>query len=236
MKSFLMVGQSNMAGRGDIGEVKTIVNPNCFMLRNGLWQAMSEPINPDRAVIPDPRSSTKHYSGVCLAASFADEYAKYTGENVGLIPCAYGGTTISQWQKGEILFENAVMNAKIAMRTSELVGIIWHQGESDCEDSVNADLYYDRLMATLQDFRAELGCLPIVVGELGNLEMYKNGIAKYRNDVNDSICKVARNLPYCGIAGSAGLENRVDNLHFNSASLRILGKRYFEKYKEVAGI
>ena len=50
MKSFLLIGQSNMAGRGDFGEVPEIINPNCFMLRNGKWVPMSEPINPDRSI------------------------------------------------------------------------------------------------------------------------------------------------------------------------------------------
>lgn len=36
MKSFLLIGQSNMAGRGDFGEVPEIINNKCFMLRNGL--------------------------------------------------------------------------------------------------------------------------------------------------------------------------------------------------------
>lgn len=85
MKSFLLIGQSNMAGRGDFGEVPEIINDRCFMLRNGRWQLMSEPINPDRAVFnPD------FHSGVGLAASFADEYAKYFNDTIGLIPCADG--------------------------------------------------------------------------------------------------------------------------------------------------
>ena len=31
--SFLMIGQSNMAGRGNFGEVPPIQNDRCFMLR-----------------------------------------------------------------------------------------------------------------------------------------------------------------------------------------------------------
>ena len=76
MKSFLMIGQSNMAGRGDFDEVSEIVNAKCFMLRMGLWVDMSEPINPDRAMF-----GHKFHSGVGLAASFADECAKYLGED-----------------------------------------------------------------------------------------------------------------------------------------------------------
>ena len=92
MKSFILMGQSNMAGRGDFGEVPEIVNPNCFMMRNGRWVNMSEPINPDRAVF-----GVDFHSGVGLSASFADEYAKYFKEDIGLVPCADGGTSLSQW-------------------------------------------------------------------------------------------------------------------------------------------
>lgn len=65
IKSFLMLGQSNMAGRGFLNEVDPIYNEKIKMLRNGQWQMMTEPINYDRPV-----------SGVGLAASFADAWSK----------------------------------------------------------------------------------------------------------------------------------------------------------------
>ena len=74
MKAFLMIGQSNMAGRGDFGEVAQIDNPLCKMLRNGRFIPMREPINPDRGIFD------YFHSGVGLAASFADEYAKHYGK------------------------------------------------------------------------------------------------------------------------------------------------------------
>ena len=128
IRSFLLVGQSNMAGRGDLTPENTITAPDCFMLRMGRWQPMSEPINVDRAVAEGavPRS------GANLAASFAAQLQKETGAKIGLIPCADGGTRISQWQPGEVLFDHAVFQAKLAMRTSVLTAILWHQGESDC--------------------------------------------------------------------------------------------------------
>lgn len=122
-----------MAGRGDFGEVEEIRNQLCFMLRNGRWQPISEPINPDRQIFGF------FHSGIGLAASFADEYAKYYGEKVGLIPCAEGNTAISEWQPGEILFENAVTQAKLAKRTSEIAGILWHQGGNDSMEIENVE-------------------------------------------------------------------------------------------------
>ena len=83
--AFLMIGQSNMAGRGNIADVERIDNPPLKMLRNGRWQPMLAPVNPDR-----------FFSGVSLAESFADAYQKDHGVDVDLIPCADGGTQMAQ--------------------------------------------------------------------------------------------------------------------------------------------
>ena len=125
--SFLLIGQSNMAGRGEFADVSPIINRDCFMLRMGRWQKMSEPINPDRAIF-----GIQFHSGVSLAASFADEVSRRFSQKVGLIPCADGGTRITQWMPGEVLYDHAVMMTRLAMRSSRLRGILWDQGESDC--------------------------------------------------------------------------------------------------------
>ena len=107
--SFLMIGQSNMAGRGKAAEVEPIRNTAIKVLRNGRWQLMihSLPVNYDRM-----------FAGTCPAESFADAYQKDHDVEVGLIPCADGGTRIDQWQPGEVLFDHAVMQAKLAQRSS----------------------------------------------------------------------------------------------------------------------
>ena len=115
MKAFLLIGQSNMAGRGDFGEVPEIINSKCFMLRNGKWVPMREPINPDRSIFD------YFHSGRGLSVLFADEYAKKFDEEIGLIPCADGGTKLSQWMPGEILYDNAVNNAKSLIKEEEVV-------------------------------------------------------------------------------------------------------------------
>lgn len=229
--SFLMIGQSNMAGRGDFGEVPAICNMDCYMLRMGRWQAMSEPINPDRDVL-----NIRFHSGVCLAASFADEMSKYTGRKVGLIPCADGGTKISQWQPGEILFDHAVMMAKLAMRTSELGGIIWHQGESDCRGSYNPDEYRKQFLCAMTEFRKALGAenLPLIVGEISENISEAWNVKDYPAKFNCLLHSLAAELPKCEVVSSKGLDLKEDGIHFTSASLRELGKRYFEKYKDVA--
>ena len=46
--SFLLIGQSNMAGRGYLHEVEPIKNENIYVLRNGRWVKMFTPLHWER--------------------------------------------------------------------------------------------------------------------------------------------------------------------------------------------
>ena len=71
-----MIGQSNMAGRGDIGDVEPIHNSNCYMLRMGRWQPMTEPVNTDRAVF------SGKYRGKPLVLQMPLTYMNISGQAV----------------------------------------------------------------------------------------------------------------------------------------------------------
>jgi len=226
--SVLMIGQSNMAGRGMYGVVEPIVNPRCHMLRMGRWQPMSEPINPDRAIFKD-----EMYSGIGLGASFADALQRHLGCDVGLIPCADGGTRLAQWMPGEILFDHAVMMAQLAMRTSELGGIIWHQGESDCVRGQDIDSYARDLITMLTALRRELCAegLPLVLGELSTeTDQSRHHLGNWPELVNAALPDIAKALPNCAVASAEGLHIQLDGIHFDSPSYRKLGIRYYEKF------
>lgn len=229
--SFLLAGQSNMAGRGDLTPDTALTAPGCLMLRMGRWQPMSEPVNVDRAVLEGacPRS------GASLAASFAARYAAESGCQAGLIPCADGGTTIEQWQPGKVLFDHAGLQAKLAARTSTLKAILWHQGESDCLEQEQFDAYPELFLRTMRTFRDELGDLPIVVGELGYPEHGFTGTpAELLNAFNARLPALAAQLPRCAVVSAAQLPSRGDGLHFDTPSLRIFGLRYLEAYRSLA--
>ena len=225
--SFLMAGQSNMAGRGDFSEVPEIRNPLCYMLRMGRWQPMSEPINPDRAVY-----GIRLHSGISPAASFADSYAKHFGAPVGLIPCADGGTKVSDWMPGELIFDHAIMQCNLASRTSEIKGILWHQGESDCQLSADLDAYEERLIQSIHAFRKELKNprLPVIMGEISDniTDVWK--MEKRNIEFNKRLLKTAEKIPNCIVAPAKDLEIKADGIHFSSKACRELGRRYFEAY------
>ena len=228
IRSFLMIGQSNMAGRGNMGEVDPIENDRCYMLRMGRWQKMSEPINPDRPIFDG-----RFRSGVGLAASFADEVSRYTGLEIGLSPCADGGTVIEQWQPGEPLYDHAVMMTRLAMRNSEFGGIIWHQGENNCL-KLDEEKYRTCFLNTMTSLRRDLGAedLPLIIGEVSENIAEKWGMRGMKR-LNVLLREMAEELPRCAIVSVEGMELKEDGIHFNSKSYRELGKRYFEKYKEL---
>ncbi|MBB5637073.1 hypothetical protein HDE68_002986 [Pedobacter cryoconitis] len=229
INSFLMIGQSNMAGRGYLNDVKQIYDEKIKMLVNGRWQTMIEPINFDRPT-----------SGIGLAASFAGAWRlKNDQKEIGLIPCADGGTSLDDWAVGGTLFENAVFQAKLAQKISKLSGILWHQGENDSFGGLSA-LYYDKLSVIVDAFRLELDApdIPFIAGGLGDFlsgGRYGKYFTEY-NQVNDALQKLAETKPNCYFVTANELTANADGLHFDAVSQRRFGIRYFESLLEKKNI
>lgn len=223
--SFLLIGQSNMAGRGRLNEAVELNKQNIVTLRNGRWQGMFRPINPDRP-----------FSGVNLAESFAAEYVKKYGVTVGLICCADGGTSLAQWQPGGLLFDNAVYQARLAQRTSTIAGVLWHQGEADCGESLYPT-YAERFGPILSALRREpyLQDVPFLLGGLG--DYLKNCTLsdhlKNYAQVNNALMQVAATHERVGFVSAEGLTANPDQLHFNAPSLHEFGIRYFNEFEKL---
>lgn len=232
MDSVLLIGQSNMAGRGIIGSVEPIPPRGMlFMLRNGRWQPMSEPINPDRQVFAE--KETDFRSGISLAASFADSYASTYGRRVGLIPCAEGGSAVSEWQPGGVLLDHAAMQAELAQRSSHIVGILWHQGESDSKTIADVRAYKERFFTMLDALTARLGLderTPVILGEVCEA---LRGRWPYVCEMNETLREIASVRANLGIASAAGLTLSPDGIHFSGPSYRELGRRYFTEFDRI---
>jgi len=225
MKSILLIGQSNMAGRGFIEDVSPIYNEHINMLRNGRWQMMAEPINFDR-----------HVSGIGPAASFAQAWtADHPGESIGIIPCAEGGSSIDEWAIDGLLTRHAISEAKFAMETSELVGILWHQGESDSYGE-RYKTYEDKLLSLLKHLREELNApdIPIIIGELGHYlgEVGFGKSAVEYKQINEIFSKVAQTEENCYFVTAKGLTANPDGIHINAMSQRKFGLRYYEAFSK----
>lgn len=229
MKSVLLIGQSNMAGRGFLSEVTPIYNENIFMLRNGRWQMMTEPIHFDRSV-----------AGAGLAASFAQAWCNENkNEQIGLIPCAEGGSSIDEWNKEGALFRHAVSETKFAMENSELIAILWHQGESDAHSEKYKN-YYQKLNDLVHSIRNELRALeiPFIIGGLGDY-LGRSGFGKSCTEydlINKELCKYTENNKNCYFVTGEKLYSNPDGIHINAKSQRRFGIRYFKAYQTRSNI
>lgn len=223
MKSILMIGQSNMAGRGFINEVPMICNERILMLRNAGWQMMAEPINYDR---PN--------AGIGLVGSFAAMWCmEHEGEQIGLIPCAEGGSSLDDWAVDKNLFKNAVIQAGFAMQDSELIGILWHQGESDSYGG-GYQTYYKKLQVIIESLRKELNAfeVPLIIGGLGDF-LGKNGFGLNCTEyelVNEQLLKFAREQENSCFVTAEGLTSNPDGIHMDAVSQRRFGVRYYEAF------
>jgi hypothetical protein len=218
---YLLMGQSNMAGRGKIGAEDKTPHPRVllFTLQNK-WEPAVEPVTHDKPGMLGVGPGLAF--GKAMAASDPDA-------TIGLVPCAVGGTPLKRWERSGDLYSNAVQRARLAMREGTLKGILWHQGESDSGAATNANSYSDRLSRMIQDIRADLGApdLPFVVGQIGEF-LYDRGPghAAYTRVVNAALAALPEKVPATACAPSKGLKDKGDVLHFDAASQRELGRRY----------
>lgn len=223
--SFLLIGQSNMAGRGFIHEVEPIENKNIKILRNGRWRPLYQPVNNDRDT-----------AGVNLAESFADLYQKEHNVEVGLIPCADGGSCMDQWQEGSLLFDHACYMTELASRTSNIAGILWHQGESDGYDE-RYPVYEEKLLVMMNAFRKKMGLedVPLLLGGLGDYLSHSTKYEYLKNCVyvDEALQSAAKKLHRCGFVSAEGLTSNDDFLHFNAKSLREFGERYYREFLKI---
>ncbi|MBM3845972.1 MAG: hypothetical protein FJ405_06780 [Verrucomicrobia bacterium] len=220
---YLLMGQSNMAGRGIVEPIDQVPHPRILMMdMNGSWRLARDPLHRDRI-----------NAGVGLGSEFARTLADRDPKiTIGLIAAAEGGSPLSRWVKGGDLQDRALMLAGLAKRRGVLKGILWHQGENDSGKLADAESYAARLTTVIQDFRQALGQpeLPWVMGELGEfLIKTPRPDTTHAVVINDRLRQVSTAVSHVGLVEAHYLTAMPDGIHFDTPSLREFGRRYAEK-------
>jgi hypothetical protein len=230
MQLFLLAGQSNMAGRGEVADQDRTPHPRVWMFNRAMaWVPAVEPMHFDK-----PIAAVGPGRAFGLAIAEANPATQ-----VGLIPAAVGGSPITAWEPGVLYketgaypWDDAIRRMKAAMPKGELRGILWHQGESDGNDAA-APLYEGRLRSLIARFRGEFGNpnLPFIIGQLGRFEG-KPWSAGYQQ-VDAAHRRVAADVPRVAFVSADGLKDKGDQLHFSADAARELGRRYAQAYLSV---
>ncbi len=216
---YLLMGQSNMAGRGALDATPPEANPRILSLSpEGAWVHARDPLH-----VKIGRTEPGVGPGLAFALAML---ATDPESAIGLVPCAVGGSPLKRWVKGGDLYQQALARARTAAAAGTLKGVLWHQGETDSDKQDSAETYGARLVQMFADLRHDLERpdLPIVVGQLG--EFLSKEKHPYVDTVRASIARIPASVPRTAFVDSAGLGHKGDSLHFDTAGARELGKRY----------
>lgn len=223
---YLLAGQSNMAGRGAIGDIDRETHPRVLALKpDHKWGAAFDPLHWDKPAIV----------GVGPGLAFGKAMAeKMPGLRIGLIPAAVGGSSIRVWVPGGVHeqtnsrpWDDAVSRTfrVLALHGGELKGVIWHQGESDSDDF--SEQYAAALEHLIERMRREFEApdLPFVAAQLSSFWVEARPGGK---TINEAIAKLPETVPHTAFVSGEGFEHKGDDVHLDSASARELGRRYAE--------
>ena len=229
---YVLAGQSNMAGRGSVEAGDKAPHQRVLMLSKEMkWVPASDPMHFDKPI-----------AGVGPGLTFGRVIAEAQPDiTVGLIPCAVGGSPIETWTPGAYYVEtkshpwdDMIERLHAAQRTGMLKGILWHQGESDCNPE-RAPAYEKRLHELIARLREAVKSpnLPFIAGQIGR---FQGTTWTPSHDLVDQAHRdLPMKVPHTAFVESTGLKDKGDKLHFDAVSAREFGQRYATEFLKLNG-
>ena len=228
-KLFVLLGQSNMAGRASIEIEDFRVIENAFLLNDhGEFELAKNPLNRYSNI-----RKADQLQRLGLGYSFSREMSRiYPNDSIYLIVNARGGTPIQDFSKGAPTgyYKQTINRIKKALADDpklQLVSIIWHQGESNRNDPKE---YIELFSELMSNYRTDLRRheLPVFAGQLG----------QWHPDYNEIRAELEKlkELKNVWLVPSERLTN-FDEHHFDANSQRKFGRRYARVYaKAIDGL
>lgn len=234
----ILAGQSNAVG---CGRGKTGYSPSeavWELYREERFNIRKNPQWPRRQYRFRQADFQKHnLSGFYLY--FGRRYEKEllaVGRRLLFLRVAVGGTGFSDgcWGKNDHLYKNAVEMIRLVREgnpKNRVVGILWHQGESDVMNGMTQAQYSENLSGLIKGLREVAGGqnVPFVAGDM--VETWYREQPNAENIRKGTQCSLTEN-ENCAFVSSAGLTGnpKEDCIHFSTADNEIFGERYFEAF------
>lgn len=233
---WLLMGQSNMSGRGDVAELSAALatpDPRVRVWGNDdVLTVAQEPL--DSAVAQRDPVSADLQAGVGPGLAFAHARLAHDPDRRPiLVPCAKGGSAIAEWTPAEgrhTLFGSCVARAKSASRHGRLTGILWYQGETDAREPAQAAAWAAEFGTFLVGLRQALDqlTLPVVVVSLADPPETGRYAGRYPHWATIQSTQVRLSGPCLAVVSAAGLPKIADDLHLSTAGQQTLGMRLAE--------
>lgn len=239
LQLFILAGQSNMSGRGDILQSAAKPNPRIYVFGNDYqWRLAIEPIDDPTNQID--KISEDPNAGFSPALSFAATLLERRPEMlIGLIPCAMDSTTIHDWGRDlsdNTLYGSCLKRVHTASMMGKVAGILFFQGESDAlnpkknpELILSPNQWADKFTVFINSWRSDLGSpdLPVVFAQIGT----NTRPQRYPNWEIVQEQQSSVRLPFCKMITTNDLSLK-DTVHFTNESYQIIGERFAETYLE----
>jgi hypothetical protein len=234
---FLLMGQSNMKGRGVMPD-QPGRDPHIVMmhLRDDQWYLARHPLH----LVGDAKTfAGADNAGVGPGLAFAEVLSgREPGARIGLIPCAVGGTSINLWVKGAKLYEEALCRARLALQSTapvkaRLRGVLWLQGEADANEKGMAT-YEAKLLKLVDDLRTDLAIpdLPFIACTIGEFKPDADGQKKA--EMNQLFLSLPGKRPHTACVDARDLKGHIgDGVHYDTESQTAIGRRFAAKYLEL---
>ncbi len=238
---WVLAGQSNMEGMGDLIDV-TPPHPMVMSLgMNGKWARAEEPLHwlvdsPDPVHSGNPndragRSAQQHRTrskGAGLGLPFAVALVEQTRVPIGLVACAHGGTSMEQWnpakkqEAGNSLYGSFLRQIQLA--GGKVKGVLWYQGESDALGGDAWKVYHRVFADFIASVRADLNQpdLPFYYVQIGRF--IKDGDPKRWNAVQEVQRHLPERVANTGVVSVIDLELD-DSIHVGTHGLKRAGAR-----------
>ncbi|MCM8825236.1 MAG: sialate O-acetylesterase [Candidatus Omnitrophica bacterium] len=233
---WVAAGQSNMQGCGMLKDAEKPHKMVRAFYTSDKWDIAKDPIHNLWECVDDVHVDlgvvrgqiTRPLTGTGPAVSFAKEMFRLTGIPQGIIACAHGGTSMSQWDPelknlgGKSLYGATLRRVK--KNGGKIEGIIWYQGESDSTQQACC-LYSERMKKLVTSFRKDLKDqnLPFVAVQIGRF--INTGFQRqYWNSIQDQQYRLLKKIKNFSIVPSVDL-SLDDTIHISGRDHKILGKR-----------
>ena len=244
---WVLAGQSNMEGVGNLTAVPQPIGAVHSFDMNDVWGIAKDPLHALRSAADRvhwaknndgqqerltgealDQYTANRKKGAGPGLPFAISMYQRTGIPVGLVPCAHGGTSMDQCDPakkgdaGDSLYGATIR--RIQAVGGKIKGILWYQGEAEASAKL-AQVFQAKFENLIQSFRADTGQadLPFYYAQIG-LHVSNSAAQLEWNAVQEAQRLVELKAPHTGMVAAIDV-SLDDQIHVSTGDQMRVGRR-----------
>jgi hypothetical protein len=212
---FILAGQSNMRGRGEVHELLCTAPRLIKVPENVEFHSTGT----KRSLFGERNLRWTFGPEVIFAHEISEAWPE---QKICVVKYTVSGSDLASWGKTHYDTLMGHVQAATKGKQVEYAGLLWMQGETDAESIEKSEQYFENLKALIQRTRRDLqsGHCPFLIGSLS---------ASHRPGceiVREAQRKVTEIIAGTYLVSTEGLTTLEDNIHYDSKGQIELGRRF----------